>query len=140
MAKLAVKTVRLLRVSGVKKAAQRLKSNKKNIVDKIRGVVKKMIDLPNGIPESNFSVHISSTLKYDYTYLSNIFCSETGTTIQQFVITLKIDRVKKLLFLDQLSLTEISRMLHYSSVAHLSNQFRKITGVSPSSYKKLKKR
>ena len=76
----------------------------------------------------------------NYTYLSNIFSEVKGTTIQQFIILHKIEKVKELMLYDELNLTEISYKLHYSSVAHLSNQFKKITGLSPTFYKQLKEK
>ena len=79
-------------------------------------------------------------LSYDYTYLSNIFSEVKGITIQHYIISHKIERIKELLMYDELNLTEISYKLHYSSVAHLSNQFKKITGLTPSQFKNLKDR
>jgi AraC-like DNA-binding protein len=97
-----------------------------------------MIHHSDETPKTNYSDYISEKLNYDYTYLSNLFSEVKGITIQQFIIVHKIERVKELLFYDELNLTEISYKLHYSSVAHLSNQFKKITGLTPSNYKKLK--
>jgi AraC-like DNA-binding protein len=99
-----------------------------------------MIHYTEEIPKTNYSEYISEKLNYDYTYLSNIFSEVKGITIQQFIIINKIERVKELLLYDELNLTEISYKLHYSSVAHLSNQFKKVTGLSPSYYKKLKQK
>jgi AraC-like DNA-binding protein len=79
-------------------------------------------------------------LHYDYTYLSNLFSEVKGITIQQYIILQKIERVKELLLYEELNLTEISYLLQYSSVAHLSNQFKKITGLTPSQFKLLKNR
>jgi AraC-like DNA-binding protein len=88
----------------------------------------------------NFSDFLSEKLGLDYTYLSNMFSEIKGITIQQFIIIHKVERIKELLMYDELNLTEISYKLNYSSVAHLSNQFKKITGLSPSHFKKLKDR
>ena len=88
----------------------------------------------------NYSDHISAELNDDYTNLSNIFSEVKGITIQQFIIITKIERIKELLLYDEINLTEIAYKLHYSSVAHLSNQFKKITGLSPSFFKKLGQR
>jgi AraC-like DNA-binding protein len=99
-----------------------------------------MIHYSDELPKTNYSDYISEKLDYDYTYLSNIFSEVKGITIQQFIIINKIEKVKELLLYDQLNLTEIAYKLHYSSVAHLSNQFKKITGLSPSFYKKLKEK
>lgn len=97
-----------------------------------------MIHYSEEVPKVNFSDYISQKLNYDYTYLSNIFSETKGMTIQQYIILHKIERVKELLLYDELSLTEISYKLHYSSVAHLSNQFKKVTGLSPSFFKRLR--
>jgi AraC-like DNA-binding protein len=86
----------------------------------------------------NYSDHISQKLNQDYTYLSNTFSEVKGITIQQYIIFHKIERVKELLLYDELTLTEISYQMQYSSVAHLSNQFKKVTGLAPSFYKQLK--
>ena len=97
-----------------------------------------MVHYSEEAPKVNYSDYISEKLNYDYTYLSNVFSKVKGITIQQFIIIHKIERVKELLFYDELNLTEISYKLHYSSVAHLSNQFKKITGLTPSYFKKMK--
>ncbi len=108
------------------------------LVERIKNIIIKMIHESEKLPRVNYSDYISEQLDYDYTYLSNIFTEVKGITIQQYIINNKIERVKELLLYDELNLTEISYRLHYSSVAHLSNQFRKITGISPSYFKKLK--
>jgi AraC-like DNA-binding protein len=90
--------------------------------------------------KNNFSAYLSEKLNYDYTYLSNLFSEVEGTTIEHFMITHKIERVKELLVYDEISLTEIAWKLHYSSVAHLSNQFKKITGLTPTYFKQLKQK
>ena len=85
-----------------------------------------------------FSEYLSQTLNHDYTYLANLFSEVQGTTIEKFVIAHKIERVKELLVYDELNLTEIASLMHYSSVAHLSNQFKKVTGLTPTHFKQLK--
>ncbi len=118
-----------------------LLDNKKAIlIEKIKNVITEMIHYTDELPKVNFSEYISEKLDHDYTYLSNIFSEVKGITIQQFIIIHKIERVKELLLYDELNLTEISYKLHYSSVAHLSNQFKKVTGLSPSFYKQLKQK
>jgi AraC-like DNA-binding protein len=118
-----------------------LLDNKKNIlIERIKNVITEMIHYTDELPKVNYSDYISEKLNYDYTYLSNIFSEVKGITIQQFIIINKIERVKELLLYDELNLTEIAYKLHYSSVAHLSNQFKKITGLSPSYYKKLREK
>jgi AraC-like DNA-binding protein len=99
-----------------------------------------MIHFTEEQPKVNYSDYISNALNYDYTYLSNIFSEIKGITIQQFIIVHKIEKAKELILYGELNLTEIAYKLHYSSVAHLSNQFKKITGLTPSHYKQLKDR
>ena len=110
------------------------------LIEKIKVVITEMVHYVDELPAMNYSDYISEKLNYDYTYLSNIFSEVKGITIQQFIIIHKIEKVKELLLYDELNLTEISYKLHYSSVAHLSNQFKKITGLSPSFYKQLKQK
>jgi len=116
-----------------------LDDNKSILIERIKNVITEMIHYLDEPPSENYSAYISEKLNYDYTYLSNIFSEVKGITIQQFIILNKIERVKELLLYDELNLTEISYKLHYSSVAHLSNQFKKITGLTPSYFKKMKK-
>ena len=110
------------------------------LIEKIKDVIIEMIHYSDELPEVNYSEYISEKLQHDYTYLSNSFSEEQGITIQHFIIIHKIEKVKELLLYDELNLTEIFYKLHYSSVAHLSNQFKKITGLSPSFFKKLKQK
>ena len=118
-----------------------LLDNKKSIlIEKIKNVITEMIHYSDELPKVNYSDYISDLLGYDYTYLANIFSEVKGITIQQFIITHKIEKVKELLLYDELNLTEISNKMHYSSVAHLSNQFKKVTGLSPSFYKQMKQK
>lgn len=115
-----------------------LEDKKSVLIEKIKNVIIEMIHYMDEMPNVNYSDYISQKLEYDYTYLSNIFSEVKGITIQQFIIIHKIERVKELLLYDELNLTEISYKLHYSSVGHLSSQFKKITGLSPTFYKSLK--
>lgn len=108
------------------------------LIEKINNVITEMIHYSEELPKVNYSDYISEKLNYDYTYLSNLFSEVKGITIQQFIIVHKIEKVKELLFYNELNLTEISYKMHYSSVAHLSNQFKKVTGLTPSAYKQLK--
>jgi AraC-like DNA-binding protein len=110
------------------------------LIEKIKNVITGMIHYSDEPPEVNYSDYISEKLNYDYTYLANIFSEVKGITIQQYIIIHKIEKVKELLLYDELNLTQIADKLHYSSVAHLSKQFKKITGLAPSFYKKLKQR
>jgi AraC-like DNA-binding protein len=128
----------LLKTNLLKSGLELLDDKKAILIEKIKNVVTGMIHYSDELPKVNYSDYISEKLDYDYTYLSNIFSEVKGITLQQFIIIHKIERVKELLLYDELSLTEISYKMHYSSVAHLSNQFKKITGLSPSFYKQLK--
>jgi AraC-like DNA-binding protein len=127
-----------LRINLHKSGLELLDDKKSILIERIKNAVIDMIHHTDELPKINYSDYLSEKLEYDYTYLSNIFSEVTGVTIQQYIITNKIERVKELLLYDEYNLTEISYRLHYSSVGHLSNQFRKITGVSPSYFKKLK--
>ncbi|MES2701523.1 MAG: AraC family transcriptional regulator [Bacteroidota bacterium] len=117
-----------------------LDDKKSILIEKIKTLLIEMVHYSDELPEMNYSNYISEKLGYDYTYLANIFSEVKGITIQQFIIVNKIERVKELLLYDELNLTEISYKLNYSSVAHLSNQFKKVTGLTPSFFKKLKDR
>jgi AraC-like DNA-binding protein len=129
-----------LKISLLRSGLELLDDKRSILIEKIKNVIIEMIHYSDELPKVNYSDYISEKLNYDYTYLSNIFTEVKGITIQQFIIINKIERVKELLLYDELNLTEISFKLHYSSVAHLSNQFKKITGISPSFFKKLKKK
>jgi AraC-like DNA-binding protein len=94
-----------------------------------------MVHYQDEVPKVNYSDYLSDKLGYDYTYLSNVFTEVKGITIQQFIILHKIEKVKELILYDELNLTEIAYRMHYSSVGHLSNQFKKITGLSPTFFK-----
>ncbi len=108
------------------------------LIEKIKNVIIEMIHYTDETPKVNYSDFIAEKLNHDYTYLSNIFSEVKGITIQQFIITHKIERAKELMLYDEMNLTEISYKLNYSSVAHLSNQFKKVTGLTPSQFKQLK--
>jgi len=129
-----------LRTNLLKSGLELLDNKKTILIDKIKNVIIEMIHYSDEVPKVNYSDYISQKLDYDYTYLSNIFSEVKGITIQHFIIIHKIERVKELLLYDELNLTEISYKLHYSSVAHLSNQFKKITGLSPTFFKQLKEK
>lgn len=108
---------------------------RKNIIaEKIKSIIIELIHYSSEQLKINFSDHLSNKLEYNYTYLANVFSEEEGISIQTYIISKKIERVKELME-DGLSLTEIAWKLHYSSVAHLSNQFKKIAGITPSVFK-----
>jgi AraC-like DNA-binding protein len=121
------------------KSGLELMDNKKAVlVERIKNVIVEMVHYSEGKPKIKNSDYISEKLDHDYTYLANTFSDSEGITIEQYIIAHKIERVKEFLFYDELTLTEISYKLNYSSVAHLSNQFKKVTGLTPTYYKQLK--
>ena len=123
------------------KSGLELLENKKSIlIEKIKNVITEMIHYSDELPKVNYSEYISEKLDHNYTYLANTFSEVKGITIQQYIIHHKIERVKELILYDELSLSEISYKLHYSSPAHLSNQFKKVTGLTPSFFKKMKQK
>ncbi|NEV93435.1 helix-turn-helix transcriptional regulator [Psychroflexus sp. YR1-1] len=107
------------------------------LVEKIKVVIKEMLSYADGLQIMSYSDYISMKLRYDYTYLANVFSMVNGISIQQFIIQRKIERVKFYFLTTNISLSEISYLMHYSSVAHLSGQFKKVTGLSPSCYKQM---
>ena len=117
-----------------------LDDKKSILIEKIKVLIIEMIHYSEEYPKENFSDFISKKLGYNYNYLANIFSEVKGITIQQFIITHKIERVKELLLYGEFNLSEIAFQLHYSSVAHLSNQFKKVTGLSPTFFIKLKQK
>lgn len=116
-----------------------LMDNKKTIlIEKIKNVIIDMVHHSDNWPKVNFSVYLSEKLDYDYTYLSNLFSETEGITIEHCILVHKIEKVKELILYNELNLSEIADKMQYSSVAHLSAQFKKITGLTPSFFKSLK--
>jgi AraC-like DNA-binding protein len=111
------------------------------LVEKIKQVIVEMIHSNNEeLPRENYSWYISKKLDHNYTYIANLFSVTEGITIEHFIISNKIEKVKQLLMEDDLNLTQISYKLNYSSVAHLSSQFKKVTGITPSQFRQLKRK
>jgi AraC-like DNA-binding protein len=108
------------------------------LIERIKTVIVEMVHYADELPKTNFSDYLSAKLNHDYTYLANLFSEVQGTTIEQFIIAHKVERIKELIIYDELNITEIAWKMNYSSVAHLSNQFKKVTGLSPSHFKQLK--
>ncbi len=129
-----------LKTNLLKSGLELLDDNRSILIEKIKNVIIEMIHYSDELPDLNYSDYISRKLDLDYTYLSNLFSEVKGITIQQYIINHKIERVKELLLYDELNLTEISCKLNYSSVAHLSNQFKKVTGLTPTFFKQLKQK
>lgn len=125
----------------IKKAGLELLEKKHGVViEKIRTVIIDYVYNSDEKSDINFSELLSKKLNYNYGYLANFFSEVEATTIEQYMISLKIERIKELIILEEFTLKEISYKLHYSSVAHLSNQFKKVTGLSPTHFKKLKEK
>ena len=108
------------------------------LIDRIKTAIVELIHYSDELPKVKYSEYLSAKLNHNYTYLANTFSEVTGVTIQKFIILHKIERVKELLLYDQLTLSEIAYKLHYSSPAHLSTQFKKVTGLTPTFFKQLK--
>jgi AraC-like DNA-binding protein len=128
----------VLKIALLKSGLELMDDKKAILVEKIKKVIVEMIHYGDELPKTKFSNYLSEKLDYDYTYLSNLFSEIKSITIEHFIIINKIERVKELLVYDELTLTQIAMKLHYSSVAHLSNQFKKITGLTPSFFKQMK--
>lgn len=129
-----------LRVNLLRSGLELLDDKKSILIERIKNVIIEMIHYSDELPKVNYSDYISEKLNYDYNYLSNVFSEVKGITIRQFIIYHKIEKVKELLLYNEYNLSEISYKLHYSSVSHLSNQFKKVTGLSPSYYKQMKQK
>lgn len=127
-----------LKINLLKSGLELMDDKKSILIERIKNSIIEIIHYSDDMPKENFSVYLSQKLGYDYTYLSNVFTEVKGITIQQYIIIHKIEKVKELLLYDELNLSEIAFKLHYSSVAHLSSQFKKITGVTPTFFKQLK--
>ncbi|MFN3490074.1 MAG: helix-turn-helix domain-containing protein [Emticicia sp.] len=110
------------------------------LIEKIKNVIIEMVHYADELPKTNFSDFISKKLDYDYTYLANLFSEVQGTTIEQYIISHKIERIKELIVYGEMNITEIANNMNYSSVAHLSSQFKKATGLTPSHFKQLKEK
>jgi AraC-like DNA-binding protein len=108
------------------------------LIEKIKCVIIEMVHYADELPKTNFSDYLAKQLKYDYTYMANLFSEIEGSTIEHYILVHKIEKVKELIIYDELNFSEIARKLNYSSVSHLSHQFKKITGLTPTFFKSLK--
>lgn len=127
-----------LRKGLLKKGLELIDDKKSLLIEKTKTIIIELIHYSEENPKINYSDYISEKLDYNYNHLSSLFSEVTGTTIVNYIIINKIERVKELLLYDELTLTEISLLMEYSSVAHLSHQFKKITGLTPTYFKKMK--
>lgn len=127
-----------LRKGLLKKGLELIDDKKSLLIERTKTIIIELIHYSEENPKINYSDYISEKLDYNYNHLSSLFSEVTGTTIVNYIIINKIERVKELLLYDELTLTEISLLMEYSSVAHLSHQFKKITGLTPTYFKKIK--
>jgi AraC-like DNA-binding protein len=122
----------------LKSGLELMDEKKSMLIEKIKNVIIELVHYSEEPLARKLSEFLSQKLNHDYTYLANLFSEVQGTTIEKFFIAHKIERVKELLVYDELNLTEIASLMHYSSVAHLSTQFKKITGLTPCHFKQLR--
>lgn len=128
----------MLRTKLLTSGLELMEDRKAILIEKIKNVIINMVHYAHELPRTKNSIYISEKLNYDYTYLANLFSEATGLTIEHYIIAHKIERAKELLLYDEINLTQIAYQLNYSSVAHLSSQFKKVTGLTPSFFKQLK--
>lgn len=129
-----------IQIALMRSGLELMDDKKSMLIQKIKNVIIELVHYSEEPLRVKFSEYLSQKLNYDYTYLANIFSEVQGTTIEKFIISHKIERVKELLVYDQLNLSEIAYLMHYSSVSHLSAQFKKVTGLTPSHFKLIKKK
>lgn len=127
----------LLKEQLAKKGFQLLDDKHSQLINAIKAIIIQEVHHKNVLSPVNFSTLLSEQLHSDYSYLSRLFSSVEGQTIERYILTQKIEKVKELLTYDEMTIAEIAYQLHYSSPAHLSTQFKKITGMSPTAFKKL---
>ncbi|RTY65070.1 AraC family transcriptional regulator [Flavobacterium sp. GSP27] len=127
-----------LKIALLDSGLELMDDKKSMLIEKIKNIIIEMVHHSTENIKINFSDYLSQLLNHDYTYLSNLFSEVQGTTIEQFIISHKTERIKELIIYGELNITEIAWKMNYSSVAHLSSQFKKVTGLSPSHFKKLK--
>jgi AraC-like DNA-binding protein len=136
--KLTAKKLEQLRIALNRSGLKLMDDKKAMLIEKIKNVIIEMVHYSEELPRKNFSDYLEEKLNQDYTHMSNIFSEVKGITIEHFIMLHKIEKVKELIIYDELNLSEIANKLHYSSVSHLSNQFKKITGLTPTFFKSLK--
>ncbi len=133
----STKELQLIDAALKKSGLELIVDNSSHLVGKIKVAIKHMVYCSDGLHKLNTSEYLTKRVNFDYNYLSKIFSNIEGITIEKYVIREKIERAKKLLITGKFSLSEIAYMLLYSSVAHLSNQFKKVTGLTPVVFKQL---
>jgi AraC-like DNA-binding protein len=130
----------LIREALLRQGLELMDDKKSVLIQKIKNVIVELVHYTEEPLRVKFSEYLSQKLNHDYTYMANLFSEVQGITIEKFIISHKIERVKELLVYNELNLTEIANLMHYSSVAHLSAQFKKITGLTPSHFRQLKEK
>jgi AraC-like DNA-binding protein len=138
MENITVEQMEQLKIALQKSGLELMDDKKAVLIDKIKSIIVEMVHYNDEPIKKNFSEILSEKLHHNYTYLANLFSEVQGTTVEHFIISHKIERIKELIMYDEMNLTEIAFKMNYSSVAHLSNQFKKITGLSPTHFKQLK--
>jgi AraC-like DNA-binding protein len=128
----------LLKANLLLSGLELMDDKKAMLIEKIKNIIIEMVHHTDENIKVNFSNYLSEKMNHDYTYLSNLFSEVQGTTIEHFIISHKIERIKELIIYGEHNITEIAWKMGYSSVAHLSSQFKKVTGLSPSHFKQLK--
>ncbi len=131
-----IKLAQALHISGL----ELMNDKNKVLIEKVKNIIVEMVHYTDDIPKIKFSIFLSEKLQKDYHSISELFSKTKGITIEHFIILHKIERAKELIMYDELSLSEIAYKLNYSSVAHLSSQFKKITGLTPSFFKSIEKK
>jgi len=127
-----------LRSSLLQSGLELMEDHRAILIERIKNIIVEMVHYSGELPKINFSYYLSEKLHHDYTYLANLFSEVTGITIEHYIIHHKIEKVKELLMYNELNLTEISYKMNYSSVAHLSSQFKKVTGLTPTFFKQIR--
>jgi AraC-like DNA-binding protein len=138
MENLSKEELELFKIGLIATGLELMDDKKAVLIEKIKNVIIEMVHHSDEVLKVNFSDYLSEKLNHDYTYLANLFSEVQGTTVEQFIISHKIERIKELIIYGELNITEIAWKMNYSSVAHLSNQFKKMTGLSPSHFRNLK--
>ena len=138
MEKITTEQREILKAALLNSGLELMDDKRSVLIERIKNVIIEMVHYTDEVIKINFSHYLSEKLNHDYTYLANLFSEVQGTTIEQFIISHKIERIKELIIYGELNITEIAWKMNYSSVAHLSNQFKKMTGLTPSHFKQLK--
>lgn len=138
MENISIEKRSILKANLLHSGLELMDDKKAMLIEKIKNIIIEMVHHTDENIKVNFSNYLSEKMNHDYTYLSNLFSEVQGTTIEHFIISHKIERIKELIIYGEHNITEIAWKMGYSSVAHLSSQFKKVTGLSPSHFKQLK--